>query len=314
MNKLAEPWPLPSRLGDGTWTHLDAGGTPVHPGRYRAVSAFQEGFAVAQRFDGTAVLIDISGRELSTRGRQFRWILPFHDGVAPACTTDDEHGRLDRSGGFTPDESEEWRVRRELTRIAHLIYERGYNVSIDGNLSWRLDDGTLLMTPSGSHNGFLRPEDLVVTDLEGNLLRGGRRPTSEFRLHVELHKKRPDCRCVIHVHAPHAIAASLANVDLARAYVTVAPVPTTAYARISSEESPEVVRPFMSDYNWAILPRHGVVAWAPEIWDAFLRVEGLEHYAKVLMLARACGPVEPLPEDRRIELLTFWGLDHLGAS
>jgi L-fuculose-phosphate aldolase len=152
----------------------------------------------------------------------------------------------------------------------------------------------------------------VVVSADGSLLRGERAPTSEYRLHVELHRTRPDCRCVVHAHAPNAIAASLAGIDLHESFITIAPVPTTAYARISSEQSPAVLRPYMAEYNWAILPRHGVVAWAETAWDAFLRVEGLEHYAKVVMAARACGPIEPMTPEQRIELLSFWGLERLG--
>jgi L-fuculose-phosphate aldolase len=309
---MSEPGLRPARMPDGTWAHVDADGRPAHASRYRAVSAFQEGFAVAHRLDGSAVLIDAHGHELATHGLRFQWILPFLDGCAPACSSEGTHGQIDREGRFHPEPADpEGRLRQELTRISHLIYEQGYNVSIDGNLSYRLEDGSLLMTPSGSHNGFIRPEEFVVTRPDGTLLRGERRPTSEYRLHVELHRTRPDCRCVIHVHSPYAVAASLAGVDLARTYVSVAPVPTTPYARISSEESPVVLRPYMEDYNWAILPRHGVVAWADTPWNAFLRIEGLEHYAKVVMTARACGPIEPLSPDKRIELLTFWGLEHL---
>jgi L-fuculose-phosphate aldolase len=302
-------------LPDGTWTHVDSAGQPAYAARYRAVSAFREGFAVAYRFDGSVVLIDSRGHELPAHGVRFQWILPFEDGHAPACTAEGGHGQIGRDGRFHPEHADpEWRIRQELTRVAHLIYERGYNVSIDGNLSYRLDDGTLLMTPTGSHNGFIRPEEFVITRADGTLLRGERQPTSEYRLHVELHRARPDCRCVIHVHSPYAVAASLAGVDLHKTYVSVAPVPTTSYARISSEESPAVLRSYMEHYNWAILPRHGVVAWADTIWSAFLRIEGLEHYAKVVMTARACGPIEPLPPGKRIELLTFWGLEHLGKE
>ncbi len=68
----------------------------------------------------------------------------------------------------------------------------------------------------------------------------------------------------------------------------------------------------MEAYNWAILPRHGVVAGAPTAWDACQRGEGLEHYAKVVMIARGCGPSEPLSPEQRMELLTFWGLEQLG--
>lgn len=298
---------------DGTWALVDTTARPVSADRFRAASAFSEGLAVVHGFDGAAGLVNDEGNALPLQGRSFAWILPMQDGLAPAATADGETGSIDRQGNFRADgASPEWQARHELTRVSHLLYERGYNVSIDGNVSWRLDDGTLLITPTGAHLGFVRPQDLVVTRPDGSLLRGTRPPTSEYRLHVEIHRTRPDCRCVVHAHAPHAIAASLAGINLLETFVTVAPVPTTEYARISSEQSPTVLRPYMQEYNWAILPRHGVVAWATSAWDAFLRVEGLEHYAKIVMAARACGPIEPMTPDQRIELLTFWGLEHLG--
>lgn len=200
-------------------------------------------------------------------------------------------------------------ARLELTKIAHIIYEKGYNVSIDGNLSCRLSNDTILMTPSGSHNGFIKPSDLVISDLDGNLIRGKQKVTSEYRLHVHIYKKRADINCVIHTHSPYALAASLAGIDLHdKTYITVAPVPTTEYARIASTESPKVLDPYIESYNWAIIPRHGVVTWADSIWNAFLRLEGLEHYAKILTLASSVGSVKPLPTTKRKELLKFWGL------
>ncbi len=296
---------------DGHEFHAHPDGTAAYPNRFRAVSSFEDGLAVAHLLDGRVTLIDQLGRELNLRGEQFRWILPPHRGRARAERRDGRHGWLDVDGRFhTEREDPEWEARCEMVRIARLIYERGYNVSIDGNLSVRLGD-ELLMTPSGCHLGFLGPEDLVVTSLTGELLRGQRKPTSEYRLHTALFARRSQLRCVVHVHSPFAVAASLAGVDLSQAYITVAPVPTTDYARISSEETPRVLEPFMDDYNWAIIPRHGTVAWADSLWNAFLRVEGLEHAAKVLMAARAAGPIEPLPAERRLELLTFWGLEHL---
>ncbi|MDP2314361.1 MAG: class II aldolase/adducin family protein [Pseudomonadota bacterium] len=304
--------PRPVRQSDGTWALVGPDGNPVTEARFRAASAYSDGRAVVHRFDGSAVLVDTDGREIPRYGRRFRWILPMFDGEAPACTIEGETGHIDRDGHFAEDALDpEWRARTELVRVSHLLYEKGYNVSIDGNVSWRLDDGSILITPAGAHLGFIGPEELVVVKPDGSPLRGDRPPTSEWRLHIELHRTRPECRCVVHAHSPYAIAASLAGVDLHKTWITAAPVPTTAYARISSDQSPAVLRPYMDAYNWAILPRHGVVAWADSAWDAFLRVEGLEHYAKILMTARACGPIEPLDDDKRIELLTFWGLEHL---
>lgn len=307
--------PTPSRLADGTACHVTPDGIPAYAARYAAVSSFREGFAVAHTLCGSAVLLDRMGVPLADGASSYRWILPMDDGRAACCTTFGELGELDAKGTFHARPlAEEARVRCELTRIAHLLYERGYNVSIDGNLSYRLEAGEILMTPSGSHLGFVRPEDFVVVDTEGQLLRGTARPTSEYRLHVELYRARPGIRSVVHAHSPYAVAASLAGVDLQQTYITAAPIPTTEYARISSDQSPAVVMPYADAYNWAILPRHGTVAWAETPWDAFLRIEGLEHCAKVVMIAGAVGPIEPLSKGKRIELLTFWGLQHLGGD
>lgn len=202
-------------------------------------------------------------------------------------------------------------LREDLTRICHLIYANGYNVSIDGNLSHRLDDGNILITPSGSHNGFIRPEDFIVIDQQGNKIRGEGKRTSEYLLHTEIYRERPDINSVIHVHSPNALAASLAGIDLMRTYITVAPVPTTSYARISSEQTSEVIRPYLNNYNWAILPRHGAVTWADTLWNAFLRLEGLEHYAKVMMTANSVTSAQPLSDEKVDELLKLWDLEHL---
>lgn len=298
----------------GRCYHADADGRPLYPARYRAVSGFSEGLAVAHKLDGGVVLIDLQGRELDLHEQRFAWLLPPSGGRVLAQTIEGRHGWVDLAGCFHAHrEDPEWVARTEIVRIARLIYERGYNVSIDGNISVRLSADELLITPSGRHNGFLRPEELVVVDSAGRLVRGAGSPTSEYRLHTALYARRKDITCVIHVHSPFAVAASLAGVDLARTWISVAPVPTTAYARISSAESPAVLEPFMADYNWAILPRHGTVAWADTLWNAFLRIEGLEHCAKVVMSARAAGQIEPLPDSRRLELLTMWGLEHLEA-
>lgn len=302
----------PIRLIDGSACHGFADGQPAYAARYAAVSAFSEGRAVAHRWDGTAALIDASGLPVHANHFRFQWILPMQRGRAPCCTVQGEHGDLDARGEFLPRQGHrELQQRSELTRIAHLLYQRGYNVSIDGNLSLRLSDNEILMTPSGSHLGFVRPEDFVVVDPNGRLLRGTAQATSEYRLHVALYRQRPDIQAVVHAHSPYAVAASLAGIDLRQTYITAAPIPTTPYARISSEQSAAAVAPFVDQYNWAILPRHGTVAWAATAWEAFLRIEGLEHSAKVVMTAGAVGAIEPLPQDKRLELLTFWGLQHL---
>lgn len=139
--------------------HVDAEGAALYPTRYRAVSSYSEGLAVAHKLDGLVVLIDLHGRELDLGGLRFAWVLPPNDGRALAQTVDGRHGWLDRQGSFHPHRADpEWTARLEIVRIARLIYERGYNVSIDGNISVRLSDDEILMTPSGRHNGSSGPK------------------------------------------------------------------------------------------------------------------------------------------------------------
>ncbi len=259
--------------------------------RYLEVGPRFHGYALALRSDGRCVVVDDRMREVA---------LTPEEGCPSTPSQDAHHPARD-----------EQQARADLVRIARLIYERDYNVTIDGNISVRLTDDTFLLTPTGRHKGFLQPEDLAVVDAEGNLLRGAGRPSAEYRLHTFIYRRRADVRAVIHVHSPYATAASLAGVDLWQTWITMAPVPTTEYARIASADSPRVIEPFVDDYNWAILPRHGAVTWADSLWNAFLRLEGLEHFAKVVMIARATGPIEPMSPERRAELLKLWNLEHL---
>lgn len=212
---------------------------------------------------------------------------------------------------MNPISDEERAMRDELTRIAHLVYQKGYNASIDGNLSCRLKNGEILLTPSGKHNGFITAEDIIVIDIDGKLIRGERKPSSEYRLHREIYKARDDIDAVIHSHSPYAIAASLAGIDMMDMFVTMAPVPTTEYAQPSSSESPQRLRPWIENYNWGVLKLHGAVTWAETPWDAFLRLEGLEHLAKILLVAKAAGPIKPMDRDKKRALLKFWNLEQI---
>lgn len=276
---------------------------PGTPGRdwghaYLGVSAFSEGFAVAHKRTGEAVMVDDSGHELPTDPNHFRWILPLGDGRARACTTDGAVGWLGADGTFLEESADpEWVARTELVHVGKLLYEREYNAGKDGNLSCRLSDDEILITPSGVHKGFLDAADLVVMDLQGLKLRGVGAPTSEYRVHARIYQVRNDIRCVIHVHAPYALAVSLAGVDLRRTYVTAPPVPTTDYAPPSSARCPEVLEPYLGDYDAAILPRHGLVAWADSPWNAFVRIEGIEHLAKAVLTAAATGRLTTLSQE-----------------
>ena len=180
---------------DGRYYHA-ADGKPLYPARYRPVNLFAEGLAVVHCTRGGAALIDESERELDLGDWRFAWILPSVGGRLQTQTHDGRDGSLDGCDRFHAHRQDmEWTTRVGMVRIARLIYERGYNISINGNLSVRLAD-ELLMTSSGCHLGFLQPEDLSVTNLASQLVRGTREPTSEYHFHTALYAQRSEIRCM----------------------------------------------------------------------------------------------------------------------
>lgn len=201
------------------------------------------------------------------------------------------------------------KIKQEIIETGKLMYQKGYNVSIDGNISVRLPGKELMITATGTRLGFLTEEDIVVTDYDGNLLHGTKRATSEKVLHTQIYKERDDVNAVIHAHAPYCVALSMLDIDIENTlYATVSPIPITEFAMPSSEESYLKMKSFIKDYNWGILQRHGVVAYEKDLLGAFLRLEGMEHYAKMLIYAFSVKEPNPLSEEYKDKLMRFWGL------
>lgn len=202
----------------------------------------------------------------------------------------------------------EWNARQEIVRIGRLLWERGYLAAGDGNVSVRLGPDRLLTTPSGLSKGFLQPEQLVLTDLEGARLprqtaaAEGLQPSSELRVHCEAYRQRPDIAAVVHAHPVAALACSLAGVSLAEpllpeALIDLGSIPTARYATPASAEGPEVVRELIRSHDALILDRHGSLTVGATVWEAYLRLERLEHAAAIVLAARQFGAVPPLPPE-----------------
>lgn len=216
-------------------------------------------------------------------------------------------------------------LRQEMVRVARLIWEKGYVAATDGNLSARLGSDRLLVTASGLSKGFLSSDDLVVLRLDGEPVtsyRGrGKRPSSEISMHLEVFRQRPDVNAVVHAHPPLATAFSIAGVSLARCVipeviVTLGGIPTTEYATPGTTEVPGSIRQAICDYDAIILAHHGSLTVGSTLWEAYLRLEKVEHTAQITMAAQQLGrvntlspqAVEKLAKKRR-ELLQRQGRD-----
>ncbi len=214
-------------------------------------------------------------------------------------------------------------LRQEIVLVGKLLYERGLIVATDGNISARLDDDRILITPSGLCKGLMTPDQLIIIDLAGRKVgpdtpaNKDLKPTSEITMHLEAFKQRPDVLAVVHAHPPHAIALSIAGISLAdcmlpEAIVFLGLTPTTPYATPSSEENARAIRQVITGHDALILQRHGSLTVGSSPLNAFYRTETLEQIARVTYLLHQLGGGPPLPPHQVEKLLQTrraWGLN-----
>ena len=191
-------------------------------------------------------------------------------------------------------------LRTHLVEICRRMYRQGYIAAGDGNVSCKIDDERVLVTPSGFHKGYIGEADLVVVDPEGKLLRGTNKPSSEFLMHALAYRERPDVRAVVHAHPPLTVGLALAGVTLAQCVLSetclvLGPILTAPYSTPTTEEVPRVLQPYVRQANAIVMDRHGALTLGRDLDEAYNRLEAMEHASKITHAARTIGPLVPLP-------------------
>ena len=187
-----------------------------------------------------------------------------------------------------------------------------------GNLSARLGPDRILATPSGLAKGFLSPDQLILVDMDGKLVPPalpGLKPTSELLMHLEAYRQRPDVNGVIHAHPITSVALSIAGIPLTdciipEAVVLFGAIPTTPYATPSSAENQHAISELVKTHDAIVLAYHGSLTVGPTLWEAYLKLESLEHTAKIIALAQTLGGAKPLPPEQVMKLIETrkqWG-------
>jgi len=194
---------------------------------------------------------------------------------------------------------DEQTARRDIVRIGQLMYERSYVVSSDGNISARLNDGRVVATPTMTCKGRMTEDSLAITDLEGKAL-NDRRASSELEMHLLIYRDRPDVRAVCHAHPPNGTAFAVAGLAidqpiLSEVILTLGCVPLAEYGTPSTDELSKAMRPLLKHHNALLMANHGAVAYGSDLWQAFDRLETLEHTAKIAILSRVLGGSKNLP-------------------
>ena len=185
-------------------------------------------------------------------------------------------------------------LRADIVEIGRRMYARGYTASNDGNISVRLGPDRLLMTPKSVCKGFMTPEMMCITDMEGRKLQGERDPSSEILMHLEVYRQRPDVEAVVHAHPPTATGFAVAGIALDRAVLaevvtTLGSIPIAEYATPSTKELPEAVRKYIKAHDGMLLANHGALTVGTDLYAAYYKMETIEHFANISLVARMLG-------------------------
>ena len=188
----------------------------------------------------------------------------------------------------------EEQLRAEIVEAGRRMYSRSYVASNDGNISARLDDRRLMTTPKSVSKGFMTPDMMVIVDYDGHKVSGDREASSELPMHLEIYRNRPDVNGVVHAHPPIATGFAVAGIPLTRAVLaevitTLGSIPIAEYGTPSTAELPEAVRKYIKAHDGMLLANHGAVTCGPSVMAAYYKMETIEHFAKISLVARLLG-------------------------
>ena len=188
----------------------------------------------------------------------------------------------------------EERLRADIVEIGRRLHDRGYVASNDGNISVRLDGDRLLTTPTGVSKGFMTPDMMVTTDMAGRKLTGDRNPSSEILMHLAVYESRPGIKAVVHAHPPTSTGFAVAGIPLDRAVLaevvtTLGSIPIAEYGTPSTSELADAVRQHIRSHDGLLLANHGALTVADALFPAYYKMETVEHFARISLVARQLG-------------------------
>lgn len=198
--------------------------------------------------------------------------------------------------------------KNDIVEFGRLLYRQKLVSGSDGNLSVRLDDDRILITPSGFAKGRLSAENIVTVDINGKKLQGSNNPSSEMAMHTFVYQNRDDIKACVHSHAPYATSFAVAGIELTEdilpeVVLFIGGIPLTDYAPPGTDSVPKSLAPFIEKNNAFLLRNHGLLTIGKSLEEAYNRHEIVEHYARIVHLARQLGNVNSIPSDdfKRLE-------------
>jgi L-fuculose-phosphate aldolase len=190
-------------------------------------------------------------------------------------------------------------TRDAIVDVCQRLYDRGLIAGPDGNVSVRLSNGDVVITPSGRSKGKVTADSLVVVDIAGHVIDGACRPSSEMRMHLRIYQRRDDVNAVVHAHPPTATGFGVAGLSIAASVLPevilqMGTIPLVPYATPGTEALPDSMEPFLMRHDAFLLANHGATTVGATLEVAHQRMESLEHAARILFVARSLGTVNEL--------------------
>lgn len=182
----------------------------------------------------------------------------------------------------------DFEAKNLICEIGKRLYNKNFVAANDGNISVKVSPNTIICTPTGVSKGFMTPDMMVKMDLNGRVISGHMKPSSEIKMHLRVYKENPEVNAVVHAHPPVATSFAVAGISLEKpivpeAVIMLGTVPVAPYATPGTEEVPDSIAPYVKDHNAVLLANHGALTWGKDLIEAYFRMESLEHYALMLM-------------------------------
>ena len=200
--------------------------------------------------------------------------------------------------------------RRDICAVGRWIHQREYIAATDGNISVRLDAGRILATPTLMSKGMMEPDDLVIVDNQGRKLHGRRNASSEVAMHLLIYRRRPEVNAVVHAHPPVATGYAAAGLPLNQALISevvlaLGCIPLAEYGTPGTPELSQALSPLVARYDAILMANHGVVTYGSDLLTAYMRMETVEHFARISLASHLLG---------RQQLLSREAVEKLGEA
>lgn len=202
----------------------------------------------------------------------------------------------------------EFQLKEDICEVGRRIYQNGYVAANDGNITVRLGEDEVLTTPTGVSKGFMTPDMLIKVNMKGEVISGRLRPSSELKMHLRVYRERPDVGSVIHAHPPTATGFAVAGIPLDKCVlpeviIALGSIPIAEYGTPSTDEIPDAIMEYLANCDAVLMANHGALTVGTDLFNAYFKMETMEHFAKISLVARQLGQELELPRHQVEKLM-----------